>query len=87
MYEQIKYELNKMLNQIPLHHDTIITITRTGGDILTFYQYERYKIRNNWVKIVLACTDRRGWKVVDLSGHKKRPYYKGNSYSGCVFCV
>lgn len=45
MYEQTKYELNRMLNCIPQGKDTIIRITRTGGDSLTFYQYERHKIR------------------------------------------
>ena len=45
MYEQTKYELNKMLNCIPSDHDTLISIKRTGGDSLTFYQYERHKIR------------------------------------------
>ena len=45
MYEQTKHELNKMLNCIPENRDTIISITRTMGDSLTFYQYERYKIR------------------------------------------
>lgn len=45
MYEQTKYELNKMLNCIPTEKDTLIHIVRTGGDSLTFYQYERHKIR------------------------------------------
>ena len=34
-----------MLNCIPSGHDTSITIVRTGGDSLTLYQYERYKIK------------------------------------------
>lgn len=40
-----KEELNKLLNKIPYGDETIIEITRMMGDKITFYHYERYKIR------------------------------------------
>lgn len=40
-----KHELNKLLNKIPYGDETIIEITRAMGDKITFYHYERYKIR------------------------------------------
>ena len=81
MYRRTKYELNKMLNGIPTDHDTIITITRTGGDCLTFYQYERYKIRlfddhllyykteDNPIRILYQNIIRISWQPVFKDKH------------------
>lgn len=65
-----------MLNRIPNDHDTIITITRSMGDSLTFFQYERYKIRlfddyllyykteGNPIKILYQNIIRISWQPV-----------------------
>lgn len=83
MYEQTKYELNKMLNRIPSDHDTIISIKRTGGDSLTFYQYERHKIRlfddhllyykteDNPIKVFYQNIVQISWQPVFKDKHMK----------------
>ena len=40
-----KYELNKMLNSIPIDRDTIIILKRSMGDTFNFFNYEKHKIR------------------------------------------
>ena len=40
-----KYELNNMLNSIPIDKDTQITIKRSMGDTFTFFNYEKHKIQ------------------------------------------
>jgi len=41
----MKEDINRMLNDLPKDRDYEITITRTMGDTLSFYNYEKYKIR------------------------------------------
>lgn len=41
----LKYQINEMLNGLPMDKDIEISIIRTMGDHLTFYNYEKYKLR------------------------------------------
>lgn len=40
-----KHELNRMLKSIPNELDIEISIVRTMGDTLTFFNYEKYKLQ------------------------------------------
>lgn len=40
-----KYKINEMLNSIPYGYDIEITIVKTLGDSLIFYNYEKYKVQ------------------------------------------
>ena len=78
MYRQTKEELNKMLNNIPRQQDTIIQIIRTGGDSLTFYQYERYKIRLFDDYLLYYKTEDKPQKIMysNIMQIKWRPIFK-----------
>lgn len=83
MYEKTKYELDKMLNRIPSDHDTIITIVRTGGDSLTFYQYERYKLRLFDDHLLYYKTEDKAQKILyrNIVQIKWRPIFKDKNIS------
>ncbi len=40
-----KYKINEMLNRIPNEYDVEITIVKTLGDSLTFFNYEKHMLR------------------------------------------
>ena len=86
MYEQTKYELNKMLNLIPNDHDTLITITRSMGDSLTFYQYERYKIRLFDDHLLYYKTEDHPVKILyqNIIRISWQPVFKGKNMMGVV---
>ena len=51
-----KYELNNMLNSIPVDKDTQITIKRSMGDTFTFFNYEKHKIQKH-ANVIPGGTD------------------------------